>query len=179
MTRFWKLSSRSRRSPRRYRRNGARPARCKLWGPAFAPAIDGGPRLILASMHAGMCQSLGYLTDGCGHSNLDSSAAEHRNQSIDTEQVNLATHEIADSRLSHSHQFGSLCLSPTLFLDQLAQEDHQIRPDSEVLRFLRGKPQFMKDVGAQGGALSCHLAPLSLSAIAEDQSQALSTCIQI
>jgi hypothetical protein len=65
--------------------------------------------------------------------NSDTGAAKHGDQGIDTESVDLSPDKVADSWLGHSKQSCSSSLGEAPTLNQLAEPDHQIRPDLEIL----------------------------------------------
>src|SRR5712692_1963660 len=85
---------------------------------------------------------------------------EHLDEAVDAKELNLASHEIADARLSHAEQLGRLCLSKTAILDQLAQTDHEFGANAEVLGFVFREPEVTKNVA--GRAVNSHAIHFSL-----------------
>ncbi len=76
----------------------------------------------------------------------DACPAEHADQDINAEEVNLAPDEVADARLRHAEQFGRPGLGKTLVLDQLASGDHEFRPKPEILGLRFRKPEIPKHI---------------------------------
>jgi hypothetical protein len=68
--------------------------------------------------------------------NSDARVAEHGDQRVNTESVDLASHEVADSWLRDTKEICGLRLGQASGLDQLAQPNHQVGSDLEVRRFL-------------------------------------------
>ena len=73
--------------------------------------------------------------------NTDTGVAKHADQGINTEAVDFSADKIADPWLSHSKQACSLSLSEAPALNQLAEPDHEICPDLEILSFFLGEPE--------------------------------------
>ena len=73
---------------------------------------------------------------------------KHGNQSIDTKSVDLASNEIADPRLGYSKEICRLRLGEAASLDQLAEPNHQVGPDLEMLRLLARESQVAEYVAA-------------------------------
>ena len=67
--------------------------------------------------------------------NWDTGMAQHGDQGIDTEAVDLASDKVADPWLSHFKQACGLSLREPPSLNQLADPNHQVRANLEVLRF--------------------------------------------
>jgi hypothetical protein len=65
--------------------------------------------------------------------NPDTGVAKHGDQGIDTEAVDLASDKVADPWLGHAEQACGLSLGETPSLNQLAEPNHQICPDLEIL----------------------------------------------
>ena len=80
--------------------------------------------------------------------NPDTRVPEHGNQGIDGECGDLASEEIADSRLGDVKKVCRLRLGKATRLDQLAEPDHQVGPDLEMLRFFRRESEIAKDIAA-------------------------------
>jgi hypothetical protein len=80
--------------------------------------------------------------------NAKTGVAQHGDQRIDTEAINLASNEVADSRLGDAEQARGLCLREAAILNHLANPNHEIRPDLEILSFLLREPEVAKDVSA-------------------------------
>ena len=87
--------------------------------------------------------------------------AEHLDQAVDAEAVDLSAHEITDSRLRHTEELGSRHLGQVLSVNQLRQLDHQVSPDLEVLRLLLAEPEIPEHVSCGASSLDCHLLVLS------------------
>ena len=67
--------------------------------------------------------------------NTNTGVAQHGDQGIDTESINLAPDQIADSRLRDAEQGCRLRLCEPPTLDQLAEPNHQLGSDLEVFGF--------------------------------------------
>ena len=75
-----------------------------------------------------------FSTDKDLHSNTG--MAKHGDQRIDAESVDFPSDEVADPRLGHAKQTRRLSLREPSRLDQLAEANHQICADLEILRLL-------------------------------------------
>ena len=58
--------------------------------------------------------------------------AEHGDQRVDTESIDLASNKVTDPGLRDAKELRGLCLGQATGVDQLAQANHQIGPDLEV-----------------------------------------------
>jgi hypothetical protein len=66
------------------------------------------------------------------HANRHPRVPQHRDQRVDAEAPNLASHEVADARLADAEECGGLRLGQATSVNQLAQADHQVGSDFEV-----------------------------------------------
>jgi hypothetical protein len=82
--------------------------------------------------------------------------AKHGDQGIDTEAVDLASDKVADPWLGHSKQACSLSLGEPPGLNHLAEPDHQIGPDLEILSLSLGESEIPKYVAAGAPNFDCH-----------------------
>jgi len=73
---------------------------------------------------------------------------EHLYEAVDAEEVDFSSHEIADSRLSHSEKLGGGGLRKPLGLNQLGQLNHQVGSNLEVLRLILDEPEIPEYVSA-------------------------------
>lgn len=80
--------------------------------------------------------------------NPDAGMPKHGDQRIDAKSIDLASHEVADPGLAHSKQLCRLRLGEAASLDQLAEPNHQIRPDLEILRLLARESEVAEHVAA-------------------------------
>lgn len=88
----------------------------------------------LTSRHARHWQSLGNSRSTTDDDlNSDTGVAKHGDEGIDTEPVDLASDKVADPWLGHAEQACSLSLGELPSLNQLAEPNHQICPDLEIL----------------------------------------------
>jgi hypothetical protein len=72
--------------------------------------------------------------------------AKHGDQRINAKSVDLASDKVADSGLGHAKQPRGLRLGEPPSLNQLAEPNHQIGPDLEVLSLFLGEPEVTEDV---------------------------------
>jgi hypothetical protein len=86
--------------------------------------------------------------------------AEHLNQGVNAESIDLATSKIADSRLRDAQELRSGGLRQTSCFNQFRQLDHQIRANPKVLRFLRAETQVTEDVARRLANPNCHFSSL-------------------
>jgi hypothetical protein len=80
--------------------------------------------------------------------NWNAGVAEHGDKGVDTEPINLASNEIADSWLGHAKQSGGLRLRKPTSVNQFAKADHEVRPDLEILGFRFRESEIAEDVSA-------------------------------
>jgi hypothetical protein len=91
-----------------------------------------------------------------GDVHLATSGCEHVDESIDAEELDFASDEIADSWLRYSEEFGSLSLSKALFSDDGAKIAHEDRSDPKVFGFLFREAQVLEHVPGGGDDLLGH-----------------------
>src|SRR5262249_51268835 len=70
--------------------------------------------------------------------------AEHLDESVDAEEMDLPAHQVADPRLADSEEPGGLCLGESARLDELREADHQLRSHPQVISTLRRVPKVTK-----------------------------------
>jgi len=88
--------------------------------------------------------------------NADTGVAKHGDQGIDTEAVDLSSDKVADPWLGHSKQACSLSLGEPPSLNHLAEPDHQICPDLEILSLLLGESDVAEYVAGGTSNVDCH-----------------------
>ena len=76
--------------------------------------------------------------------------AQHGDQGIDTEAVDLSSDKVADPWLNHFKQACGLSLREPASLNQLAEPNHQVCPHLEILGFLLRKSEIAEYI--TGGA---------------------------
>lgn len=87
---------------------------------------------------------------GCfdhAHFNVQSCSGGHVHQRIESEQVDLAAHQIGDAWLSHAEQLGGLCLAHFCAGQVVLQRRHQNGAQLHVFRFFRGVLDGIPDAG--------------------------------
>ena len=88
----------------------------------------------------------------------DTGVAKHGDQRINAKSVDLSSDQVADSRLGDAKQASGLSLGKPPSLNQLAEPDHQIGPDLEVLSLFLREPQVSEHVAGGASNLDCHRA---------------------
>src|SRR2546422_11776231 len=81
---------------------------------------------------------------------------EHLDEAVSAKELNFPPHEIADARLCHAEQLSRLCLSETAILDQLAETDHEVGANAQVLGFVVRKPEVTKNVARRAANSHSH-----------------------
>src|SRR5882724_8537884 len=81
---------------------------------------------------------------------------EHLDQSIDTEQIDPATHKIADARLRHSKQLRGLRLGDLPSLDEPGDLPHELRSQLEAFCFLPVEAEIAEHIPTRSFNLGCH-----------------------
>lgn len=82
---------------------------------------------------------------------------EHLDQAVDTEAIDLPSHEIADPRLRHPETLGCCRLCEALGLNQLGQLNHQVGSNLEVLRLVFAEAEIPEDIAARASSSHGHL----------------------
>jgi hypothetical protein len=111
---------------------------------------------------------------------LGSGMAEHFNQAINAEPVDLATNKIADSGLRDAHQLGRGSLSQAPCFDKPGQLNHQVGANPKVLGFFNAESKISEDIARGFSNSNGHLSLLLVaSAQGPDLSQPVSRERQI
>src|ERR1700685_3419092 len=79
---------------------------------------------------------------------------EHVDERVDTEQVDLAAHKIADAWLRNAQQACRRTLRQFVSLNETPDFNHQFRTKPQALGLLRAEAKIPKDVS--GGLLNLH-----------------------
>ena len=77
---------------------------------------------------------------------VEPSTTEHAHERIDTKEVDLATHEVANPRLRNSQELGRLGLRKIPALEDPMEFDHQISAKPEILGLLGAESEITEDI---------------------------------
>src|SRR3990170_8835444 len=93
---------------------------------------------------------------------------EHFDQAVNAETVDLAAHEIADSRLGHAQPLRCGSLGQTAGLDSLRQLNHEVGPGSKILGLFGREAEIPIHITRRAAGSGSHLVLLCSSAEACD-----------
>ena len=88
--------------------------------------------------------------------NWNAGMTQHGNQGIDTETIDLASDKVADPWLSHFKEACGLSLREPPRFNQLAEPNHQVCPNLEILGFLLRKPEVAKYIAGRSSNFDRH-----------------------
>src|SRR2546428_8225905 len=83
--------------------------------------------------------------------------AQHLNEAVHAEAIDLAADEVTDPRLSDPEQARGLRLGEPPGLDEPGQPDHEVGADLQMLRLLARESQVAKDVAGRPSDSDGHL----------------------
>lgn len=92
------------------------------------------------------------MVTACGH---------HVHQSIDAEQLDLASNEVADPGLSDTEEPRRSRLSEAPLIDDRSDDSHESGTNLEVLSLLFGKSQILEDVASRASDTCIHFTSCS------------------
>src|SRR5947208_8552245 len=84
----------------------------------------------------------------------DAELGEHVDQGVDAEEVDSTAHEVADARLGHAQELGSLALLQPARRNRLLEAQHQFGADLEVQSLIRRETEVAEHVTSRPGSAS-------------------------
>src|SRR5437899_6366665 len=87
---------------------------------------------------------------------FESGLGEHVDQSIDTEKVHLALHQVADPGLTDAEQLCGFGLFESSIMNNPAQLNHQVRPDPKMRGLRCGEAEVLEHVSTRSRDFGGH-----------------------